>query len=296
MLIRRALFVALLAVLSSIALAEDHPGDGDKKFKRDRATKLPINPYADAKEGDWSTFIVTQKAADTGETSLSIWTWRVASVGEDGTVKVTTEHGGKDDSRKDHLGNPFSTKEAPSVEKFFGDDVQEVTAATDEKVTHESQAFECKKLVFTADKATKTWTVWLSPAVKGSGIVSGTMVKGQRTGELKLAGHGTKTKTEWGKTPEEAQKAIEKPVVEAALDLSTKEKLAEALLKALEADDKETFRKCVTKRILERQKDRFDEWFKVWKDDCARHKLTVEMLAKKVAMTQEGDAWKLDEN
>jgi hypothetical protein len=300
------LLKSFLAATTLVLLAVAPLRADDKKT--DTTTKLPVNVFADAKEGDWSTFVVSMKATEAGESRTSVMTWRVVSVGDDGAVKVTNESAGKE--AKDHRGNPFSTKEAPTVAKFCSDEIDEVSAPAAEKLAHDGQTFECQKLALVADRGRKKWTIWLSADVKASGIVASTIVTGDRTVEIKLAGYGTKEKTLWGKTPEEAKKAAapaekapekgadkkgDKPSdVKAELDLSTKLKAAETIIRVLTADDKESFRKCVSKKIL--AEDKFDDLFKSWKRDVLKMKITPEQFVEHVKLAQEDGHWKLDEH
>src|SRR5688572_26912693 len=103
-----------VAVAALVAVAA--PGFAQEKPKGDTTTRLPLNVYAGAKEGDWSTYVVTMKVTGIDEVKTTQMTWRVASVGEDGAVKVTQETKGRE--AHEHRGNPFSTKEAPTVAKF----------------------------------------------------------------------------------------------------------------------------------------------------------------------------------
>ncbi|MEZ0230130.1 MAG: hypothetical protein ACAI25_16020 [Planctomycetota bacterium] len=287
----RTHLAAVLAVTLAcpLASAQDAPA-------KDTTTKLPFNPFADAKAGDWSTVVMV--AAAGGQKRTAIWTWRVLSVGDDGAVKVQHEYAGRKDG-VEHKGNPLSTKEAPTFARFFSEAIQDVQAPADEKATVDGKNFECKKVVFASENGSKKWTVLLAPEVKGSGLVTARVARGDQTMELNVVGFGTKEKTLWGKTAEQAMKdASEKPVVpepaKVGPDLSTRDKCAEAVLAALKAGDKEAFKKCVTKRILDKHERNFDEWFEIWKKGCAE--MTAETFAKKVKLLEEDGAWKLNEN
>jgi hypothetical protein len=76
------------------------------------------------------------------------------------------------------------------------------------------------------------------------------------------------------------------------LDLSTPEKARHTIYEVLKRDDKEAFRRCVSKRMLERQKDQFDLWYGVWKAAADKGPEKFD----KVTVTQEDGAYKLDEN
>ncbi|MDI1451907.1 hypothetical protein [Polyangium sp. 6x1] len=77
------------------------------------------------------------------------------------------------------------------------------------------------------------------------------------------------------------------------LDLATPEKARATIYDVLRRDDKEAFKKCVSKRMLERQGSQFDAWYAVWK--AAADKGTPEKF-QKIDVTQEDGVYKLDEN
>lgn len=77
-----------------------------------------------------------------------------------------------------------------------------------------------------------------------------------------------------------------------ALDLSTPEKARATIVDVLQKGDREAFKRCVTARILDRQKDNFDAWYGVWKSAADK---TPEKF-QKVTVTQEEGVYKLDEN
>ena len=78
-----------------------------------------------------------------------------------------------------------------------------------------------------------------------------------------------------------------------ALDLSTPEKARATIREVLMKGDKEAFRRCVTKRILDRQKGSFDAWFQTWKEAAD---IKPPATFDKIVVTQEDGAYKLDEN
>lgn len=83
------------------------------------------------------------------------------------------------------------------------------------------------------------------------------------------------------------------PAPASSLDLSTPEKARVTIREVLRKGDKEAFRQCVTKRIQERQKDAFDQWFAVWKKSADTQPATT---FDKITVTKEDGAYKLDEN
>ena len=82
------------------------------------------------------------------------------------------------------------------------------------------------------------------------------------------------------------------PAAPAELDLSTAEKARATIYEALKRDDRETFKKCVSKRILDRQGEKFEAWYGVWK--AAADRGTVESF-KRIVVVQEDGVYKLDE-
>ncbi len=298
--LERSLAVAVAALVAFAA-----PVSAQEKARKDTTTRLPVNAFADAKEGDWSTYVVTMKVKDMDDRTTQM-TWRVASVGEDGAVKVTNETTGREPH--DHRGSPFSTKEAPTIAKFCLDDHFTVEGEPKaEKVSHEGQEFDCTRLTVIADGGKTKWTLWLAPGVKACGIVTSTVAVEGRSIEIKLGGYGAKGATTWGKTPEDVKKSLEKAGADKAaadkaaaekdgLDLSTKLKAAETIIKVLKAGEKDKFKKCLTKKILEEQKDKLDEFFALWKKEVVDRGISAEQFVEHVKLSLEDGGWKLDEH
>ncbi len=63
---------------------------------------------------------------------------------------------------------------------------------------------------------------------------------------------------------------------------------------AEEEDDKEAFRSCVSKRILEAHKADFDAWYAVWQGSVG--KIPAEKWTKITVKDDGGGQFKLDEN
>lgn len=78
----------------------------------------------------------------------------------------------------------------------------------------------------------------------------------------------------------------------AGLDLSTAEKARRTIYEVLKRGDKEAFRQCVSRRMLEKRKDNFDAWYGVWKGFADKGPQSFE----KIVVTQEDGVFKLDEN
>ena len=77
----------------------------------------------------------------------------------------------------------------------------------------------------------------------------------------------------------------------AAPDLSTEDKARTAIYEALKRDDKEGFKKLVSKRILTKIGTEFDTWYAVWK--AASDKGATAFA--RVHVTKEDGGFKLDE-
>jgi len=93
--------------------------------------------------------------------------------------------------------------------------------------------------------------------------------------------------------PSAAPASSAAPAPASSLDLSTPEKARATIREVLRKGDKEAFRQCVTKRIQDRQKDAFDQWFAVWKKSADTQPATT---FDKITVTKEDGAYKLDEN
>ena len=81
-----------------------------------------------------------------------------------------------------------------------------------------------------------------------------------------------------------------------SFDLSTKEQALRTMHKALRDGDKDTFRRCVSKNVLERVGKEFDSWFEVWRREA--EKRSVEEWVKyssEANMINEDGNWRLNE-
>jgi hypothetical protein len=217
--VRRLAVVSILALLAGVSSAQEKAPD---------AHPLPLNPAANAKEGDWATFSLTLKVTTPGKTSdappverteptaYSVWTFEKIS-GDAATLR-DTDLGNK---KKTHVRS-FSTKDPVTLEAFLAkdagdlDQVSQVTS-DEEKHTVGGKEFACKKVTCTTSdgKLTIHWTLWFCSTVKGSGLVhmSGEVAgpKQKVTMSLELAGFGSREKAEWGKTADELAKELKAP-------------------------------------------------------------------------------------
>ena len=79
-----------------------------------------------------------------------------------------------------------------------------------------------------------------------------------------------------------------------SIDLSTQEQAIRTMHQALLDGDKETFRKCVSSRILERIGDKFDSWFDVW-HRAAKMTPVEAWIKRPIKMVNEDGNWRLNE-
>jgi hypothetical protein len=150
--------------------------------------KVPVNPYAHAKVGDWCTFVVRSKEK---KEKPDTETWRIEAL--DGTKVTVATSGPK---------QVYDTSRTPTLHELFrmnGEltDLEE----KDEKRTVAGRAFACKLLAFTCKRGHVT--LWMSEDVKAGALVGIRIEKGADLIELELAGYGDSSGTKWGKTEAE---------------------------------------------------------------------------------------------
>jgi hypothetical protein len=171
--------------------------------------KLPWNPFASAKEGDWQ--VVSIKA----DARVDVFLYRVTKVTDDKVVVATGEHGELVRPRKGDVSlTDFLSKDLAKPEDF---------QVADEKKTVAGREFACQRLSWSSSETKKTpkgnelttvarWRVWISKESKCDGIVSATTelsvtAKGGQeltsTTEIEVLGFGNGDKVEWGKKLEE---------------------------------------------------------------------------------------------
>ena len=80
-----------------------------------------------------------------------------------------------------------------------------------------------------------------------------------------------------------------------SIDLSTREQAIRTIHQALLNDDKETFRKCITKRILKIVSSRFDSWYKVWRRQAKEMPVEDWLNPRLMNIANEDGNWKLNE-
>lgn len=191
--------VASLAILASVSLAQDAPAT--------KAGLLPIEPFAGLAVGDWWVHVA-------GTTSSSVVKSVVTGVA-DGKVTIREECAGKSsDLTVDAKGT--------TLRGFLRTDLfdETVTCVAEAKAV-EGRTFACQKVTvrYGWPSGWREYRLWFSSEVKG-GLVAREIeahAGGPRVREIPsppsvssevLAGFGTKDGKLWGKTAEEATKAV----------------------------------------------------------------------------------------
>jgi hypothetical protein len=175
--------------------------------------RIPGNPFAGAKEGDWSVYRGT--IANQGrEPMRTVLTFTVAKVA-DGKVTIDVAQKATGGKKAPAKTLTFGEKEEPTLRAFFEFTHGEAISAVkveDAKKTVGDRTFECKKLAFDIFMTGATGGVELyhSSDVKGSGRVHVSMVLDNvlrvpnmvERVDYELAGFGPKGGKTWGVTPE----------------------------------------------------------------------------------------------
>ncbi len=198
--------VAILALVAFVPALADDP-------------VLPVNPFADAKVGDWMVMVVTITPPDGSQmppeaTAPRIIEWRVNAVEGDDVVIAESEPGGTEVNHR-----TFSSKQAPTVRHYLQfEDGTEVAIQKTEDETRKlgDRELSCKKVTATEqdEEMRTTMSVWICPDVKGGGLVAVEASVQAPDGkvavvfETKGFGHGDAA--EWGKTRAEVEAEMAK--------------------------------------------------------------------------------------
>ncbi|HZV02541.1 MAG TPA: hypothetical protein VFF73_37890 [Planctomycetota bacterium] len=197
---------------ASVHAQEIAPVDSD-------STRLPFNPFAKAKLGDWTVFETQRGGNIRPAPRPGVPTWRTTKVeGDDVTVEVVETVGGKERFR---AVETFSRTEAPTLESYtrlFSSALDAATAPReiskgarkDGRATELRQAlgrtFEGIKLSYQAKIGERRGKckLWLSSEVTCSGVLQMVVDLGMASCGpglyCTLAGFGTEGKTLFGKT------------------------------------------------------------------------------------------------
>lgn len=169
--------------------------------------RLPVRPFTDAREGDWSSYVVSV-GSESRTLSTQVVTFRIVSIKENAVVS-------RADTRTyeghEALGAPatFARDEAPSLEAYFRMPIGTTTIG-DVEVADEPRAalgrtFACKRVSFSAVARGRraSAVVWLSTEVRASSIVAAKVLMEGGSLEYELAGFGTKDAVALGRKPED---------------------------------------------------------------------------------------------
>jgi len=209
-------------------------GDDDDDKPKKPEERLPFNPFAKAKKGDWSVCVGKMKVtmAGGGQGGMQIpdqkikITMTVTDVTADEVTVSMKESGGMGNNQNKKV--TFSLKENPTFTKFFnGDDTPRGDSPSDwkcedDKKTIGEKEFTCKK--FSAKLKEKgamgmdaKISLWVSDQTKGWGLLALTL-KGSSQGgngmpgtsitmDMEVKGYGNGDTADFGKKPEDAKAA-----------------------------------------------------------------------------------------
>ncbi|MEZ0229370.1 MAG: hypothetical protein ACAI25_12145 [Planctomycetota bacterium] len=213
-----AVFAVAAALLAPVAFADDEKKDAGKGYD----TPMPLNPFANSKEGDWYVMVARIKPAEGTELPPSmaapkVVEWRVTKV--DGDKVTVRETESSKSAPKEHT---FSKAEAPTIGQYLDMKKKgklEVEKAEDAECKLGDTKVACKKIAFTEKNGpmTASGKVFVSETVKGGGMVRMEAEFAGPRGTITMVGecvgHGNGDKAEWGKTFAETQEATkaEKP-------------------------------------------------------------------------------------
>lgn len=196
------------------------------------AVRLPLNPFAKAKEKDWSACIAVVRSTTGGVTVEAKvgFVHAISMVGEK-AVEVVSRLTIPDLERrrfaKADFRATYSLGEAPTLVSFLNmtqlPTTNRLTRVEDVRVDDDKRKaggreFACRRVRFVLREGTATdeYAIWFCDEVKGWGVVALTRhAKGKDTEEtmdLELAGYGSGPDTLWGKTLDQvAQELKPKP-------------------------------------------------------------------------------------
>lgn len=197
---QRSLLLLLVAVVFSSTLSIARAEDEEPT--------LPLNPFTDAKEGDWETMTFVSERPGRGRTSW-ISTWRVKKVTDD-SVSLELETIQPDSPGKPSiLPRTFARKGKITVRDYFKCDAGEKLEdfkSTERKLTLAGHVFDGKQIAVkrTGGKFEGECVLILAAEVKGSGVVAlEATLPGGGLQQHFVVGFGTAEKKLWGKTAEQ---------------------------------------------------------------------------------------------
>ena len=197
--------------------AGDEGDDDDDKPME----KLPINPFAKAKKGDWSVCLGKMKAEVGGQkmSEKIKLTVRVKDIDEKEITCTMQQAGGPMGGQRPEQKTTFSLKENPPFDRYMSMSDQEKQGGDeladwkveDDKKTVGGKEFTCKKITAKIKDKMGTdakLTMWVTDEAKGWGMVA-MSIKGQLMGggslqmDVEMKGFGNGDKADFGKKPED---------------------------------------------------------------------------------------------
>jgi len=205
--------------------APDDLLDPDMLAAPEEACDLPFHPLAKAKKGDWCA--IRMEANFGGQSEIAIANFEVTKVGKETIeVEMTSKRDGRGGGGETQKLS-FDATKTPNAMVYLGllikgstpsGDVPKVSNVkiVDDKKTVGDHEFACKRMSFSFSEHGSNIRVkmWLSPDVKGMGLVA-CEIKAKERGadisiDIELGGYGDEDKTEWGKTAEQLSKKKKK--------------------------------------------------------------------------------------
>lgn len=185
------------------------------------ACDLPINPFTNAKKGDWTALKVEVSMGEHHD--KAVLHFEESKVTKE-TVHLDAGARRQGDDKERTKAIEFDRTVTPSALDFLGvlvkGDKRSLSTnptvtnvkVTDDKKTVGEKTFDCKKLSFTLAENSEKLKVkmWFSTEVKGIGVVAaevhGSVGVGELSLEMELGGYGDADTTIFGKTADELSK------------------------------------------------------------------------------------------
>jgi hypothetical protein len=189
------LLLAAAVVMPVVVHADDEPA-------------LPLNPFTDAKVGDWETMVFEMQAPGHPVTT-HISTWRVKKVGDDEVeLDLETLHPGLP-GKPAVLHKTYKRQGTITLRDYFAmsaSEKLEEVETSDKKLTIEGHTFSGKQISFkrSGGKLVGKDTLLFASEVKGAGMVvmSVELPEGGYQ-QHRIVGFGTAEKKLWGMSAEE---------------------------------------------------------------------------------------------
>jgi hypothetical protein len=196
-------------------------GDDEDDRPKKPVEKLPLNPFAKAKKGDWSVCLGKMKAEVGGQKMQEKikLTVRVKETDDKEVTCTMQQAGGPMGGQRPEQKTTFSLKENPPFDRYMSMSDQEKQGGDeladwkveDDKKTVGGKEFACKKITAKIKDKMGTdakLTMWVTDETKGWGMVA-MSIKGSLMGggslqmDVELKGYGNGDKADFGKKPED---------------------------------------------------------------------------------------------